>query len=81
MPRTVRHNPRTPPSLTLEERTARRELTIERLRALSGEQAKQLLERLINRNEVTGICVHSQAFVDAIALGQEPPSENDFVWH
>lgn len=53
---------------TKEEREARFALTTQRLRALTGEQAKQLLEEMIARNDVTGILVHSEEFVDRINL-------------
>jgi len=51
-----------------EERDKRRELTISRIRALTGDQAKDLLEDLIARNEFTGICLHACEFVDKVAM-------------
>lgn len=53
---------------TKEERDKRRELTISRIRALTGTQAKDLLEDLIARNEFTGICLHACEFVDKVAM-------------
>lgn len=53
---------------TKEEREKRRELTIARIRALTGAQAKELLEDLIARWEVTGICLYACEYVDKVAL-------------
>jgi hypothetical protein len=53
---------------TKEERDKRLELTIARIRALTGAQAKDLLEDLITRNEFTGICLHACEFVDKVAM-------------
>lgn len=53
---------------TREEIKAIQQQTTERIRALSGEEAKLLLEHLIERNEVTGILVFAREFVDKIAL-------------
>ena len=50
-----------------EEREARRQLTAQRIRELSFEDTKRLLEHLIERNEITGILVHAEKFVDNIA--------------
>lgn len=52
---------------TKEENAKRTELTIARIRALSGQDAKELLEELIQRNEITGICIHAREFVDNVA--------------
>lgn len=54
---------------TKEERDKRLELTIARIRALTGAEAKDLLEDLIARNEFTGICLHACEFVDKVAMG------------
>jgi hypothetical protein len=62
----VRRAERLGPAPTQEEREAQLRQTIERIRALTGEQAKQLLEELIARNEVTGIAVHSREFVERL---------------
>lgn len=59
-----------------EERDQRRELTIARIRALTGAQAKELLEDLIARNEVTGICVHACDFVDKMIDVTHTPTNN-----
>jgi len=58
---------------TKEQLDARRELTFARIRSLTGEEAKALLEELIARNEVTGIAVSSQEFVDKVALQKIKP--------
>ena len=62
----VRRAERLGPAPTQEDREAQLQQTIERIRALTGEQAKQLLEELIARNEITGIAVHAREFVDRL---------------
>lgn len=56
-----------------EQQDARRELTFARIRELTGEEAKLLLEALIEKNEITGIAIHSQEFVDKVALNKIKP--------
>lgn len=68
-----RHQQRSWP--TAEEREARRQLTTQRIRGLSSEDTRRLLEYLMDRNEITGILVHSQEFVDNIKNPEwKPPS-------
>lgn len=55
---------------TKEERLAIKAQTTERIRALTGDEAKELLEELIARNEVTGILVFAREFVDKVALSE-----------
>jgi hypothetical protein len=65
------------PTPTREEIDAQRTLTITRIRGLTGEEAKALLEDLIERNESTGIVVNSREFVDKLVMSQvTPPKSN-----
>lgn len=60
--------PRKP--VTLDERKRREQLTTERIRALTSDEMRGLLEALIQRNDVTGILLHAEEYVDKTAMNK-----------
>jgi len=54
--------------ITKEELQAIQAITIQRIRALSGEEAKALLEELMAKHEITGILFHSREFIDRLVM-------------